>query len=78
MYCVFILDCFKQWHQLMLYGINDCCELKSKPILETKTKNPILYSFLRLRLSTNAGKTDTGKIIFPDPVKHGIEMSENL
>ena len=23
----------------MLYGINDCCELKSKPILETKTKN---------------------------------------
>ena len=33
---------------------------------ETKTKNPILYSFLRLRLSTNAGKTDTGKIIFPE------------
>lgn len=33
---------------------------------ETKTKNPILYSFLRLRLSFNAGKTDTGKIIFPE------------
>ena len=35
---------------------------------ETKTKNPILYSFLRLRLSTNSGKTDTGKIIFPELV----------
>jgi len=33
---------------------------------ETKTKNPILYSFLRLRLSSNAGRTDTGKIIFPE------------
>jgi histone acetyltransferase (RNA polymerase elongator complex component) len=33
---------------------------------ETKTKNPILYSFLRLRLSSNSGKTDTGKIIFPE------------
>jgi histone acetyltransferase (RNA polymerase elongator complex component) len=33
---------------------------------ETKTKNPILYSFLRLRLSSEAGRTDTGKIIFPE------------
>jgi histone acetyltransferase (RNA polymerase elongator complex component) len=36
---------------------------------ETKTKNPILYSFLRLRLSNNAGKTDTGKIVFPELVE---------
>ena len=35
---------------------------------ETKTKNPILYSFLRLRLSRNSGKTDTDKIIFPELV----------
>jgi histone acetyltransferase (RNA polymerase elongator complex component) len=33
---------------------------------ETKSKNPILYSFLRLRLSSNAGRTDTGKFIFPE------------
>ncbi len=33
---------------------------------ETDEKNPILYSFLRLRLSENSGKTDTGKIIFPE------------
>lgn len=32
-----------------------------------KTEN-ILYSFLRLRLSTNSGKTQTGKIIFPELV----------
>jgi histone acetyltransferase (RNA polymerase elongator complex component) len=29
---------------------------------------PILYSFLRLRLSNNSGKTQTGKIIFPELV----------
>ena len=33
---------------------------------ETVEENPILYSFLRLRLSSNSGKTDTGKVIFPE------------
>ena len=32
---------------------------------ETKSEQ-ILYSFLRLRLSNNSGKTQTGKIIFPE------------
>jgi len=35
---------------------------------ETEEDNPILYSFLRLRLSDNSGKTNTGKIIFPELV----------
>ena len=30
--------------------------------------DPMLYSFLRLRLSANSGKTQTGKIIFPELV----------
>ena len=33
---------------------------------ETEEKNPILFSFLRLRLSKNSGKTDYGKIVFPE------------
>lgn len=35
---------------------------------ESNDPNPILYSFLRLRLSANSGKTHTGKIIFPELV----------
>lgn len=35
---------------------------------ETDDENPILYSFLRLRLSKNSGRTDKGKIIFPELV----------
>ena len=35
---------------------------------ETNDANPVLFSFLRLRLSNNSGKTTTGKIIFPDLV----------
>jgi len=35
---------------------------------ETNDPDPILYSFLRLRLSENSGKTNTGKIIFPELV----------
>jgi histone acetyltransferase (RNA polymerase elongator complex component) len=35
---------------------------------ETNDSNPILFSFLRLRLSDNSGKTTTGKIIFPELV----------
>lgn len=35
---------------------------------ESSDDNPILYSFLRLRLSHNSGKTDNGKIIFPELV----------
>lgn len=34
--------------------------------------NSILYSFLRLRLSENSGKTQTGKIIFPELVNCAI------
>ncbi len=33
---------------------------------ESDEEKPILYSFLRLRLSNNSGKTHTGKIIFPE------------
>ena len=33
---------------------------------ESTGAKPILYSFLRLRLTKNAGKTDTGKVIFPE------------
>lgn len=33
---------------------------------ESEDENPILYSFLRLRISPNAGKTNFGKIIFPE------------
>ena len=36
---------------------------------ETDEQNPILYSFLRLRLSENSGRTQTGKIIFPELVE---------
>jgi histone acetyltransferase (RNA polymerase elongator complex component) len=35
---------------------------------ESNDADPILYSFLRLRLSDNSGKTNTGKIIFPELV----------
>lgn len=35
---------------------------------ESDESNSILYSFLRLRLSNNAGKTQTGKVIFPELV----------
>jgi histone acetyltransferase (RNA polymerase elongator complex component) len=35
---------------------------------ESNESKPILYSFLRLRLSPNSGKTHTGKIIFPELV----------
>lgn len=35
---------------------------------ETDNPKPILYSFLRLRLSVSSGKTNTGKIIFPELV----------
>lgn len=35
---------------------------------ESLTDRPILYSFLRLRLSKNSGKTDKGKVIFPELV----------
>jgi len=35
---------------------------------ESSDANPVLYSFLRLRLSKNAGLTDTGKVIFPELV----------
>lgn len=33
---------------------------------ESQGDTPILLSFLRMRLSNNAGKTETGKIIFPE------------
>ena len=33
---------------------------------ETDDEKPLLYSFLRLRLSENAGLTNTGKVIFPE------------
>jgi ELP3 family radical SAM enzyme/protein acetyltransferase len=33
---------------------------------ETDDEKPLLYSFLRLRLSKNSGLTDTGKVIFPE------------
>lgn len=33
---------------------------------ESNDDKPVLYSFLRLRLSENSGKTNTGKIIFPE------------
>ena len=39
---------------------------------ETDESKPILYSFLRLRLSTNSGKTHTGKIIFPELVNSAL------
>ena len=35
---------------------------------ESNETKPILYSFLRLRLSENSGKTQTGKVIFPELV----------
>ena len=35
---------------------------------ESSTDRPLLYSFLRLRLSKNSGRTDKGKIIFPELV----------
>lgn len=35
---------------------------------ESDDSKPILYSFLRLRLSKNSGKTQTGKVIFPELV----------
>jgi len=35
---------------------------------ESNDEKPILYSFLRLRLSKNAGKTQSGKVIFPELV----------
>lgn len=35
---------------------------------ESNHDDSILYSFLRLRLSTNSGRTHTGKIIFPELV----------
>jgi ELP3 family radical SAM enzyme/protein acetyltransferase len=35
---------------------------------ESDEEKPILYSFLRLRLSANSGRTQTGKIIFPELV----------
>jgi histone acetyltransferase (RNA polymerase elongator complex component) len=35
---------------------------------ESEEEKPILYSFLRLRLSPNSGKTDYGKVIFPELV----------
>ncbi len=35
---------------------------------ESEEEKPILYSFLRLRLSSNSGKTDYGKVIFPELV----------
>jgi ELP3 family radical SAM enzyme/protein acetyltransferase len=35
---------------------------------ESVGDNPVLYSFLRMRLSENSGKTDKGKIIFPELV----------
>jgi histone acetyltransferase (RNA polymerase elongator complex component) len=33
---------------------------------ESDDDNPVLYSFLRLRLSKNAGNTDKGKVVFPE------------
>jgi histone acetyltransferase (RNA polymerase elongator complex component) len=36
---------------------------------ESDDHDPVLYSFLRLRLSPNSGKTQTGKIIFPELVE---------
>jgi histone acetyltransferase (RNA polymerase elongator complex component) len=33
---------------------------------ESVGDDPVLYSFLRLRFSANSGRTDTGKIIFPE------------
>ena len=39
---------------------------------ETNDSDNILYSFLRLRLSNNSGKTHTGKIIFPELVNCAI------
>lgn len=35
---------------------------------ESNDTNPILYSFLRLRLSANSGRTQTGRVIFPELV----------
>ena len=35
---------------------------------ESDNDNSILYSFLRLRLSANSGRTQTGKVIFPELV----------
>lgn len=35
---------------------------------ESEEEKPILYSFLRLRLSPDTGKTNTGKVIFPELV----------
>ena len=35
---------------------------------ESNDSDPILYSFLRLRLSANSGRTQTGKVIFPELV----------
>ena len=43
---------------------------------ESNDKNPVLYSILRLRLSKNAGLTDTGKIIFPELI--GCAMIREL
>lgn len=33
---------------------------------ESDGSDPILYSFLRLRISANSGRTDSGKVIFPE------------
>jgi ELP3 family radical SAM enzyme/protein acetyltransferase len=35
---------------------------------ESNDERPVLYSFLRLRLSANSGCTQTGKVIFPELV----------
>lgn len=43
---------------------------------ESDDANPVLYSFLRLRLSKNAGLTDTGKVIFPELI--GCAMIREL
>jgi ELP3 family radical SAM enzyme/protein acetyltransferase len=39
---------------------------------ESEGENPILYSFLRLRLSKNSGKTNTEKIIFHELVETAL------
>jgi histone acetyltransferase (RNA polymerase elongator complex component) len=39
---------------------------------ETDEFKPVLYSFLRLRLSENSGKTQTGKIIFPELINCAV------
>jgi ELP3 family radical SAM enzyme/protein acetyltransferase len=39
---------------------------------ESNDEHSILYSFLRLRLSKNSGKTQTGKIIFPELVRTAL------